>query len=85
MTPTPGTASASAERPSRYRIVRSPYASATQVALARPYSRIEDAVADMGDGLVLADDGHIAAFHERHLRVLKARSARVATPTAGSA
>lgn len=49
-----------------YRIVRTPRFRPSELALARPYGRLEDAVADMGDGLVVASEGHIAAFHERH-------------------
>lgn len=50
----------------RYRVVRSIYFTPADFALARRYSRLEDALAVMGDGLVIADDWHVAAFHERH-------------------
>ena len=57
-----------------YRIVRSLLYTPAQLALAPRYERLEDAVADMGDGVVLASDGHIAAFHERHLRFVERAS-----------
>lgn len=51
----------------RYRVVPSTTYRPAQFALARRYERVEDAVAAMGEGVVLADDGRLVAFHERHL------------------
>lgn len=56
-----------------YRIVRSPYYRPSELALARPYTEIADAVADMGHGVVIAEDGHIAAFHADHERIVAHR------------
>lgn len=51
-----------------FRIVRSPNYRPSHLALARTYSRLEDAVADMGEGIVVGIDGRVVAFHEKHLR-----------------
>lgn len=63
---TTNTPTAAAETTEKYRIARSTSYLPSHLALAKPYTRLEDALADMGDGLVIAADGHIAAFHERH-------------------
>lgn len=54
-----------------YRIVPSLWFRPATLALAPRRERIEDAVADMGTGVVIAEDGHIAAFHESHLRTIE--------------
>lgn len=56
-----------------FRIARNPDVPAPELALARRYSRLEDACADMGDGLVFRDDGSIVIFHVRHFRLLAHR------------
>lgn len=56
-----------------YRIVRTPDPRPAEFALAVRYTRVEDAVADMDAGVVLADDGRLVAFHERHLPYLTRR------------
>lgn len=57
-----------------YRIVRSVYFSPAHLALTRRYSDLTNALADMGDGIVVSGDGtHIAAFHERHLACIEHR------------
>ncbi len=54
-----------------YRVVRSTFFTPPQLALAPTYSRVEDAVASMGDGVVVTRDGvRLVAFHERHLKFL---------------
>jgi hypothetical protein len=51
-----------------YRVVSGPFYRPAQVRRARPYTRVEDAVAVMGEGLVLDAHGErLVAFHERHL------------------
>lgn len=64
----------------RFYVARNPEASAAEVLLARArsYSRLEDAVADMGEGVVFDDAGEIVAFHERHLPLLQLRARRAA-------
>ncbi len=57
----------------RYRIARNPDVPRAEMGYARRYERLEDAVADMGEGLVFDDSGAIVAFHERHLRWLEYR------------
>lgn len=56
---------------SAYRIVPHPHYSAAQLALAPTRSTLEGAVADMGEGVVIAPGGAIAAFHARHLWMLE--------------
>lgn len=72
--------SAAAER--RFYVARNPDVSAADVLLARArsYSRLEDAVADMGAGVVFDDAGEIVAFHERHARWLEYRAQRSGSP-----
>jgi hypothetical protein len=51
-----------------YRVVAGPLFGPANLALARRYGEIENAVADMGQGVVVSDDGaRVVAFHERHL------------------
>lgn len=57
----------------KYRVVRSVDFRPAEFALARRYADIAHAVHAMGEGLVVADDGEIAAFHERHLRIVEHR------------
>lgn len=59
---------------SSYRVIPSMFASPAHLARARRYARIEDAVADMGEGVVIATDGHVAAFHEKHERIVAMRN-----------
>lgn len=63
-----------------FHIARNPDISRGQIALARArsYSRIEDAFADMGEGVVFDTGGDIVAYHERHAWLTEARgSARM--------
>jgi hypothetical protein len=53
-----------------YSIVPGPFYSPSALALAPRRSELADAVADMGTGMVLADDGRLVAFHESHLDTL---------------
>lgn len=64
----------------RFYIARNPDVSAADVHLARArsYSRLEDAAADMGAGVIFDDAGEIVAFHERHLPLLQLRARRAA-------
>ena len=64
----------------RFYVARNPDISHADVLLARarPYSRLEDAAADMGEGVVFDDAGEIVAFHERHLPLLQLRARRAA-------
>ena len=57
----------------RFRICRHPYPSPSDLALAPTRATVEAAVMDMGDGAVFAPDGHLVAFHERHLSTLERR------------
>lgn len=66
--------SAAAER--RFRIARNPDVPRAEMGYARRYERLEDAVADMGEGVVFDDAGEIVAFHERHARWLEYRGAQ---------
>lgn len=50
-----------------YRLIPAPLVTPALLARAPRRSTIESAVADMGTGVVIAEDGHLAAFHERHL------------------
>lgn len=77
--------SAATER--RFYVARNPEASAADVLLARArsYSRLEDAVADMGAGVVFDDAGEIVAFHERHARWLEYRAQRSGSPRMSNA
>ena len=50
-----------------YRITPHPWPTPAGLALAPRRTRIEDAFADMGDGVVLGEAGEVVAFHERHL------------------
>lgn len=54
-----------------YRIVRSPLFKPSQLAMSNRYSRLEDAVADMGEGVVIGEGGRLVAFHERHLNLAR--------------
>lgn len=53
-----------------YRILPNPAYSAPMFALAKRYSTLEGAFADMGTGIVVDDDQRMVAFHERHLDML---------------
>lgn len=68
--------SAAVER--RFYIARNPDVPRAELLLARArsYSRIEDAFADMGDGVVFDDAGSIVAYHERHQWLLEWRARR---------
>jgi hypothetical protein len=64
----------------RFFIARNPDVSPMDVllAMARSYERIEDAFADMGEGVVFDGSGAICSYHERHARLLEHRgSARM--------
>lgn len=54
-----------------FRIVRSPFYSRPQLALAPRYFSLLNAFADMGEGMVLGDGERVVAFHERHLRYVE--------------
>ena len=56
-----------------YRVLRNPDVKPSEAATVKRYSRLEDAFADMGEGVVVNDLGQIVAFHERHLRLLTFR------------
>lgn len=53
-----------------YRILPHIDPTPVDVALAPRRQRLEDAVADMGNGAVIGDDRRVVAFHERHLERL---------------
>lgn len=59
------------EQARTYRVLPHPTFKPWMLAVARRYSDITNAVADMGTGVVVKDDGEIAAFHERHLPYLE--------------
>ena len=71
--------SASAER--RFFLARNLDVPRSEVLLAkaRPYERIEEATADMGEGVVFDSSGEVVAFHERHLRWVEHRAQRSGT------
>lgn len=55
-----------------FRVVASPLYKPSHLALARRYDRLHDAIAAMGEGAVVSDDGtNIVAFHQRHLRLME--------------
>jgi len=58
------------ETETRYRVAPSPLFTPRRIATARPYSRIEDAISAMGDGVVVSSGGEVVAFHERHLDLM---------------
>lgn len=60
----------------RFYIARNPDVKASQVLLSRakPYEHLEDAVANMHEGVVFDDAGSIVAFHERHAWLIERRS-----------
>ena len=66
------------------RVVRHPDPRPSEMGMARTYSGAEAAIADMGSGVVVASDGRIVAFHERHLSVLVRRGQSRVTPEATS-
>lgn len=81
--------SATAER--RFYVARNLDVPHSEVLLAkaRPYERLEDATADMGEGVVFDSSGEVVAFHERHLRWVEHRAqcsgtARMAHARSGS-
>ena len=53
-----------------YRVVAGPLFTRSHLALASRYARLEDAVADMGQGVVV-ECGEVVAFHERHLELMQ--------------
>lgn len=53
-----------------YRVVIGPYYRPSELARARRWEHLGDALRVMGEGMVLNDDGEVAAFHERHLETL---------------
>lgn len=55
-----------------YHIVSSVYSSPADHALARRYTRLTDAFADMGEGLVYDSAGALVVFHEKHLKFVEA-------------
>lgn len=54
-----------------FRIVPGPFAGRATVVLAPTRTRLEDAAADMGEGLVIDCTQRVVAFHEKHLAVLE--------------
>jgi hypothetical protein len=56
-----------------YFIARNQDVRASDIALAPRYSNLDEAVRDMGDGVVFDEAGEIRAFHERHLGILQHR------------
>lgn len=60
----------------RFHIVAGPMYSPVQLALAPRYSTVESAIADMGLGMVVASDGRLVAFHERHLPMVERMAVR---------
>lgn len=58
-----------------YCVVPSTTVTPARIARARTYRDIADAVAAMGEGVVLGADGHLAAFHERHLAIVERQEA----------
>lgn len=52
---------------SDYRVAAGPLYSPARLARARRYDRLEDALAVMGTGVVVADRTRLVAFHETHL------------------
>lgn len=54
-----------------YRVVRGPFYSPSQAALAPRYADVTDAVRAMGEGMVIAEGGRLVAFHESHLETLE--------------
>ena len=56
-----------------FKIIHSVYAKPAQIAVARSYSQLADAFADMGDGIVIESaTDRMVAFHERHLAFITA-------------
>lgn len=49
-----------------YRVIPSTMAAPSTIALARTYQVVEDAVADMGTGIVIDTHASLVAFHESH-------------------
>lgn len=66
----------SAAEARRFFRARNPDVGPAQVALAhaKPYEHLEDAIADMGEGVVFDSAGSIVAFHERHCWLIERRS-----------
>lgn len=59
-----------------YRVVAGPLFARSHLALANRYARLEDAVADMGQGVVVAcgeceQGAEVVAFHQRHLELMQ--------------
>ena len=50
-----------------FRVIPGVFASPAVSAHATRRQRIEDAIADMGNGLVIDESGRVVAFHESHL------------------
>lgn len=54
-----------------YRVLPGPLFTPARLALARRFSRIEDAVRAMGEGIVVDNTARLVAFHERHLPMVE--------------
>lgn len=52
-------------------VVPGPMYRPSQLALAKAHPTVEDAVAVMGDGMVLGGSARLVAFHERHLPMIE--------------
>lgn len=56
----------------------------SRLATAKRYTRLEDAFADMGEGIIVGSDNRIVAFHEKHLRFIEATPKLVTSATDAS-
>lgn len=54
-----------------YRIVPHFHVSDAQLALAPARHELADAVADMGEGMIMGDARRVVAFHERHMPIVE--------------
>lgn len=54
-----------------YRLLPGPLYSPAHFARAPRRTAVEDAVADMGTGIVVDDAGRLVAFHESHLTTVE--------------
>lgn len=54
-----------------YRVIVNPNVTKAAANLAKKFSRLEDAIRAMAEGLVLDSSDSIVAFHERHLELLE--------------
>lgn len=55
----------------KYKVVPSLFTPASRIATAKTYPTLTEAFTNMGTGIVLAPDGHIAAFHETQYRFVE--------------